>query len=61
MLLRTANGAVLPVLQVLDLGDIFGKCNVPRKYHKRTSSGVWQNDRLTSPEEAAYKRQFFGR
>ena len=47
--------------EACDLGDIFGNCNVPRKYHKRTSSGVWQNDRLTSPEEAAYKRQFFGR
>ena len=39
------------------LGDIFGRGNNGHRYHKRTSSAHWNQDRLTSPEEHAHKRR----
>ena len=44
--------------QACDLEDIFGKKgekNEKRRYHKRTSSGLWDMDRLTTEEEQTYK------
>jgi len=42
--------------EAVDLGDIFGRGNSHHRYHRRTSSGNWNLDRLTSPEEAQFKR-----
>ena len=43
--------------EAVDLGDIFGRGNNGHRYHKRTSSAHWNQDRLTSPEEHAHKRR----
>ena len=44
--------------EACDLADIFGANNLkPRPHlgHRRTSSGNWSTDRLTSDEERIYK------
>ena len=43
--------------EVVDLGEIFGRQNNGQRYHRRTSSGLWNVDRLMSPEERSYKRK----
>ncbi|KAL1504675.1 hypothetical protein AB1Y20_008455 [Prymnesium parvum] len=40
---------------VCDLEDIFGHSDPKKRYHRRTSSGCWDQDKLTSPEEHIYK------
>eukprot|EP00966_Prymnesium_polylepis_P109900 2542894-Prymnesium_polylepis.1 len=51
--------------QACDLEDIFkseGRANAGKRYHRRTSSGCWDADKLTSSEEHIYKTAlgFFG-
>ena len=42
--------------EACDLGDIFGKEQPSKRFHRRTSSGNWSQDRLTEPEEKIYKQ-----